>query len=433
MQQKIYVLDASVVLHNWVILRDEKTKIIPFQCLQDIQKFQTQSGQIGDNARNACNFIAKNMEKGLNDKYDLQSGGQIILWKHVIGPDRDQRIFNAMEQIKQKYSSQQIILLSKKASMRIKANNYGFNSEDYDDVGMVQDINGWRQIQLSDYQLTQISYKQGQIFQLKDLDYFGINEYLVVTVNGKRQNGMVFRHLGEGNFIVLDRKPHMCGIVPKNLQQIMLADSLMNDDIPLVTCVGCAGSGKTLLSIASAIQKVTMEKKYRKIIITRPVMPIGKDLGFLPGTVDEKMAEWIRPFMDNIDYIKSINYDSGKRKVSMTKIDCLLDIEKRKQYMQILPLTYIRGSSISNAYIIVDQAQNATPAQMKTIITRVGQGSKLVLLGDVNQIDNRFLSKQCNGLSLAVKKFHNNKLFSHVTVLQSERSQISKLATDILF
>lgn len=429
----LYILDASVILHNWTILRDNRAKVIPFQTLEDIERFQTEFGEIGDNARNACNFISKHMQKGIQEKYDLENGGAIYLWKYVIGPDREQRIFNTVEQVQQKFPDDKIILLSKKASLRIKAMNFGFNSEDYDDVGMVEDKKGWREVELSDAEYELIKYKTDETFTLSNVDYLDLNEYMIVVKEGKRQAGMIYRHLGKGEYIVLDKKKHLCGIVPRNLEQIALADALSNDDIPLVTSVAVAGSGKSLLAIAAAMNKVMNEKKYRKIIITRPIMPIGRDLGYLPGDVDEKMAEWIRPFMDNIDYIKSLNYDAGKRKVAITKVDALLDKQKRHDWMQILPLTYIRGSSISNAYIIVDEAQNTTPAQMKTIITRVGENSKLVLLGDVNQIDNRFLSKDCNGLAFAVKKFYGNKLFAHVTLKDTERSELSKLATEILF
>ena len=429
----IYVLDTSVILHNWIILRDERKKVIPFQCLEDIEKFQTEPGELGDNARNACNFISKQIENGFQENTILENGGEIILWKKVSGITRDERLFNTINEVKERYKDFNVILLSKKTSMRIKANSFDVMSEDYNDVGLVSDINGWQEIELSDEELLRVKYLKDETFFIPDLDYLNINEYFIVIKDGIRQPGMIFRHLGNGEFIVLDRKPHLCGIVPRNIEQIMLADALKNDNIPLVTCVGQAGSGKSLLAIATAMQKVMMEKKYRKIIITRPIMPIGKDIGFLPGTVDDKMAEWIRPFMDNIDYIKNINYDNGKRKISATKINSLLDIEARKEWMEILPLTYIRGSSISNAYIIVDEAQNATPAEMKTIITRVGENSKLVLLGDVNQIDNRFLSKDCNGLSLAVKKFTGKDLFAHVTLKNTERSALSKLAADILF
>ena len=213
----------------------------------------------------------------------------------------------------------------------------------------------------------------------------------------------------------------------------MLANSLLDKDISLVSTIGSAGSGKTLLAIAAAIQQVLIKHDYKKIIITRPIMPIGKDLGYLPGDVNDKMEEWIRPFINNIEFIKELNATKGKNKVSIEKVGMLLDPVERKKIFEILPITYIRGSSISNAFIIVDEAQNATPSEMKTIITRVGENSKLVLTGDINQIDNRFLSRECNGLTMVVKKFWNNDLYSHITLKSVERSKLAELATKILF
>ena len=162
-------------------------------------------------------------------------------------------------------------------------------------------------------------------------------------------------------------------------------------------------------------------------------MPVGKDIGYLPGDVNEKMAEWVRPFVNNIEYLKRLNEQKGKGKVSIEKLAPLLDLASCKDVMEVLPLTYIRGSSISNAFIIVDEAQNATPSEMKTIITRVGEGSKMVLTGDISQIDNRFLSRECNGLTMAIKKFWGHGLYSHVTLKNVERSRLAELANRILF
>lgn len=277
------------------------------------------------------------------------------------------------------------------------------------------------------------SQQDTQVFHLQGREDLAINEYIHCTFNGELCNGMIYRHVGNGYFHKVDMKPHLASIVPKNPEQIMLANSLVNKDIPLVSMIGRAGSGKTLLAIAAAIQQVLIKHQYRKIIITRPIMPVGKDLGYLPGDVNEKMAEWVRPFMNNIEYIMSINASKGKNKISTGKVGALLNPADCKDFFEILPITYIRGSSISNAFIIVDEAQNSTPSEMKTIITRVGEGSKLVLTGDINQIDNRFLSRECNGLTMAVKKFWNHDLYSHITLKNVERSKLAELATDLLF
>ena len=432
---KVYVLDASVILHNWAILRDNKTKVVPYQVLEEIEKFRTESGELGDNARSASNFLSGLMEVGLQDSYELESGGKIYLWMYVPGENRDERIIKTVEDIKMHkfFFNDEVILLTKAVSLRIKARAFDVSSEDYDDVGMVENIDGWHDIELEPEEYESLKYLTGETFELYNRDFLRVNEYVVVTNNGKRQSGLVYRYLGDNTFQVIDKKPHLCGVVPRNFEQIMLTNALLNDDIPLVSAIGLAGSGKSLLAIAAAIQKVLCDKKYKKIIITRPIMPIGKDIGYLPGGVEEKMAEWVRPFTDNIEYIKNLNIDAGKRKVAFEKLSQLLDLSACKDIMEILPITYIRGSSIRDAFIIVDEAQNATPSEMKTIITRVGEGSKLVLMGDVHQIDNRFLSRDCNGLALAVKKFHGQSLYSHVTLKNTERSALAKMATEVLF
>lgn len=222
-------------------------------------------------------------------------------------------------------------------------------------------------------------------------------------------------------------------IIETDEYEEMTCISIDSDDHLFLTD-SCIPTHNTILAIAAAIQQVLMKPKaYSRIIITRPIMPVGRDIGFLPGDVNEKMAEWIRPFMNNIEFIKEVNQKAGKNRVAEEKVEMLLDLNACKDVMEVLPLTYIRGCSISNAFIIVDEAQNATPSEMKTIITRVGEGSKLVLLGDINQIDNRFLSKECNGLTMAIKKFWGNDIYSHVTLKTVERSRLAELATKILF
>ena len=222
-------------------------------------------------------------------------------------------------------------------------------------------------------------------------------------------------------------------IVETDKYEEMTCISIDSEDHLFLTD-SCIPTHNTILALAAGIQQVMIKpKRYSKIIITRPIMPVGKDIGYLPGDVNEKMAEWVRPFMNNIEYIKEVNQRGGKSKMAEEKIGQLLNLSDCKDTMEVLPLTYIRGCSISNAFIIVDEAQNATPSEMKTIITRIGENSKLVLMGDVNQIDNRFLSRECNGLTMAIKKFWGPDLYSHVTLKTVERSRLAELATQILF
>lgn len=433
--RSIYVLDTSVILHNWNVLKEKRINVIPQCALDEIEKFQDEPGDVGDNARNASYWLSKHLEREYYKNEIDADGARLIFWKDNDERSHDTKILYTMNEVRNDkyYFNDDVILLTKSVALRVKAKSQGLMSDDYDDVGLVEETNGWRYFEVSVDEMQLLAGTPDDIVHLDCHDDIAKNEYIVCTMNGVECNGLIFRHLGNGDFMRVDFKPHLCGITPKNIEQIMLGNSLLNPEIPLVTTIGSAGSGKTLFAIAAGIQQVLCKHIYNKIIITRPIMPVGKDIGFLPGTVNEKMEEWIRPFKDNIEYIRNINNDKGKSKVAKEKIEMLMNLDACKDVMEVLPLTYIRGSSISNAFIIVDESQNATPSEMKTIITRVGEGSKLVLTGDVSQIDNKFLSRECNGLTMTVKKFWNNDLYSHVTLKNVERSPLAELATKILF
>lgn len=378
-------------------------------------------------------------QSSLKRVWRLQNGASLCLWQPVDGQSDDQRILNTVKQVTAKVNKDKedkpksVVLVSKKPSFRLMAHSQGIDSQDFNDVGSFRDNNGYNYIELDTNQISLVSNQPNSTLQSDKFSNLPINSYIIPTYQKAVSKGSIYRYTGNNTGVMINRKPHCCGILPKNAEQCMAIDALMNDDIPFVSLLAKAGTGKTLLAIASAMQKVLVQKKYRKIVITRPVVPIGRDIGYLPGDLDDKMEEWLLPFWNNIDYIASINYDASKRKFSKEKIDMLLDKEKRVDFLQILPISFMRGSSISNSYIIIDEAQNTTPSQMKTIITRIGQNSKLVLTGDIQQIDSQYLSKDCNGLTMAVNKFYNQKLFSYIQLKNSERSQLSKLANEILF
>lgn len=433
---KTFVLDTSVVLHNWSILKEPRTMVLPQQVVEDIERFQEESGDVGDNARSAGYWLSQELNACGGD--EIRNGdGRILFWADNDERNHDQKILRTAEDVRRHefFYNDDVVILTKSISLRTKARSVGLMAEDYDDVGFVNEIDGWRELPITVEEMERISEVHSEDeFEIPGHGDLCVNEYVVCTIDGKRCPGMIYRHKGNGVFQRLDLKPHLASIVPKNPEQVMLADALLNPDIPLVSAIGSAGSGKTLLAISASIQQVLMKpKRYSRIIITRPVMPVGRDIGFLPGDVNEKMAEWIRPFMNNIEFIKDVNQKAGKNRVAEDKIGQLLNPAACKDIMEVLPLTYIRGCSISNAFIIVDEAQNATPSEMKTIITRVGENSKLVLMGDVSQIDNRFLSRECNGLTMAIKKFWGHDLYSHVTLKTVERSRLAELAAKVLF
>lgn len=368
----------------------------------------------------------------------LENKSLLCLWKPIEGQSDDQRILNTIKQVKEllvkkQKKSETVVLISKKPSFRLMAQSQGILSEDYNDVGTIKINTGYFNIELNEEQIQKISTQPSSTLQSEKFKDLPINSYISPLFQEKQLNNLIYRYIGNNIAKLIDKKPHCCGITAKNKQQLMALDALLNDQIPFVSLIAKAGTGKTLLAIASAMQKVLVQKVYKKIVITRPIAPIGRDIGFLPGDLDDKMEEWLLPFWNNIDYISSINYDAAKRKFSKEKLNKLLDKEKRSEILQILPISYMRGASISNSYIIIDQAQNTTPSEMKTIITRIGQNSKLVLTGDIQQIDSQYLSKDCNGLIMSVNKFYNQDLFSFVKLKNSERSKLSKLANQLLF
>ncbi len=254
------------------------------------------------------------------------------------------------------------------------------------------------------------------------------NEFITIIDNSNSSHSAVCRYDNASGKIVPVRKAPKEGvwsIFPRNMEQSFALDVLMDDSIKLVTLVGKAGTGKTLLAIAAGLQKVAEENIYNRLLVSRPVFPMGKDLGFLPGDIEEKLTPWMQPIFDNVELLISGHESEKRRSKGYKELMAmgLLDIE---------PLTYIRGRSIPNQYLIVDEAQNLTPHEIKTIVTRVGEGTKIVLTGDPYQIDNPYVDSSSNGLTFLVEKFKGEKIAAHVTLTKGERSELAELAANLL-
>jgi PhoH-like ATPase len=217
-----------------------------------------------------------------------------------------------------------------------------------------------------------------------------------------------------------------CKIEGRNKEQKIALDLLLNPDIPLVTVVGSAGTGKTLLAIASGLHQVIDTKRYKSLIVCRPIQPLGKDIGFLPGTMEEKMEPWVAPIKDNLRYL--LTADGKKSKRSEETMQMLFD----NGTIEVEAMTFIRGRSIANAFMIIDEAQNLNAHELKTIITRVGEGTKIVLTGDIEQIDNMYVDSVSNGLTIAIEKFKDSELSGHITLVKGERSALATMASQIL-
>lgn len=365
--------------------------------------------------------------------FELKNGSKLYLCSPAKGQDKQQKIINLIKSLQKQNKQQKYILVTKKPSFRIIASTQNIDTQDFNDIGQFQNSRGWKYVDVTQQQMVELKYTKDDLVKSQLFKDTAINNYIIPRYNNQLITNTIYRIVQNGVGKVIDRKPHLCGISPRNQQQMMAVDLLLNNDIPFVCLAAIAGCGKTLLTLCAALQKTLVEKEYRKIVITRPVIPIGRDIGFLPGDLQDKMQQWLLPFWNNIDYIASINKSNGKNKFSIQKLKILLDKQQRKQFIQILPISYMRGCSISNSYVIIDQAQNTTPSQMRTIITRIGQNSKLVLTGDLQQIDNPYLSKETNGLSMSINKFKNQDMFGYLQLDKSQRSKLSKLANQILF
>ncbi len=266
-------------------------------------------------------------------------------------------------------------------------------------------------------------YKQRYLDPKKDLVLYP-NEYVILEDSGQNNHKALGRYDARQKKIVALHlsTESIWGIQPKNMEQSFALDSLLNDDIALVSLAGKAGTGKTLLAIASGLYKTLDENHFKKLLVSRPVFPMGKDIGYLPGSVEEKLNPWMQPIFDNIDFLMGSENKSSNRAQELIN----------QGMISIEPLTYIRGRSIPNQFLIVDEAQNLTPHEIKTIITRAGQGTKIVLTGDVYQIDNPYLDAANSGLAYISEKFKKHAIASHVNLQKGERSELAELASNIL-
>ncbi|MBT6143648.1 PhoH family protein, partial [bacterium] len=323
----------------------------------------------------------------------------------------------------QRESTRKVILVSRDINMRVIADAVGLTSEDFQNNQVVDTseniFTGYTTLLVDDQDIDRFYEKQSVYIENKNLH---TNQYLMLVSNANEKKSALARYISPTMPLrQLSRAQKIWGIKPRNKEQQFLMDALMDPTIEIVTAIGKAGSGKTICAIAAGLEQTIDETKsqYSRIIVSRPVQPLGKDIGFLPGTMEEKMSPWLMPIQDNLQFLM------GNDKIT-------LDIYMQKGTIEIEALTYIRGRSISNAFIIIDEAQNLTTHELKTIITRVGEGTKIVLTGDVEQIDNVYIDATSNGLTHAVEKFKRFELASHITLSKGERSKVATFAAENL-
>ena len=437
--RKVYVLDTNVLLHDPQALYrfEENDLVIPMTVIEEIDRFKKDMSEIGRNARHFSRLLDSLRRKAkLVDGVELESGGTLRVALYTddvlkrLPPDLredqgDNRILAVALDLRAQCACP-VIFVTKDTNLRIKADVVGLPAEDYesDKVSLDELYSGATEITVDGGAIDRF-YAQGYL-DLDD-DYLANQCLTLVNETNPSHTALARYHKAMRRAVPLLRAPKegIWGIQPRNREQQFAIDMLLNEEIQLVTLVGKAGTGKTLLAIAAGLLKSTDERHYNRLLVSRPVFPLGRDLGFLPGDIKEKLSPWMQPIFDNVELLLGAVEERGKRKRGYKE---LVDLG----ILEIEALTYIRGRSIPKQYMIVDEAQNLTPHEIKTIITRAGEGTKIVLTGDPYQIDNPYVDSASNGLTYVVEKFKEQEISGHVTLTKGERSNLAELAANLL-
>ena len=440
--KKTFVLDTNVLLHDaQALIRFEDNDIVlPIAIIEELDRFKKQSDSIGRNAREVSRTLDKLRVQGdITQGILLESGGNLsveLCTKQMLetlppalGIHLADNVILAVALMYQQRCDCPVIVVSKDTNLRIKANVLGLKSDDYttDKVDIEQLYTGITEILVDKEKIDQF-FDQGTLNLEQELV---TNQAVTLVDNARPSHTALAIADGKDNSLRPLVKIPLTGISrirARNREQQFAFNLLLEDSISFVTLMGKAGTGKTLLAIAAGLQKVADEKIYSRLLISRPIIPMGKDIGYLPGDVEEKLTPWMQPIYDNFDLIFGTQNPSGKPEHWRRGHEELLE----QGLLQIEPLTYIRGRTIPRQFLIVDEAQNLTPHEVKTILTRAGEGTKIILTGDPEQIDNPYVDAASNGLTYAAERFQNEAIAGHITLYKGERSSLSEKAAALL-
>lgn len=440
--KKTFVLDTNVLLHdpNAIFRFEDNDVVLPMTIIEELDLFKKQPEMTGRNARQVSRSLDQLRKQGhLTKPITLDHGGTLLvalcnretlatLPPELEGDLADNTILAVALQYKQKCQCP-VVLISKDTNLRIKADALGLDAQDYqtDKVDIQELYTGVTELMVSSEEINQF-FHNGKLPVATEL----LPNEAVTLVDAANPShtalGMIDAAGKEVLPLIKLPTSGVSRIHPRNREQKFALDLLLRDSVPLVTLVGKAGTGKTLLAIAAGLQKVADEKVYSRLLISRPVVPMGKDIGYLPGDIKEKLTPWMQPLYDNFDLIFGTQDLSDKPKHWRRGYEDLIELG----LLQIEPLTYIRGRTIPQQFLIIDEAQNLTPHEVKTIITRAGEGTKIVLTGDPDQIDNPYIDAASNGLIYLVERFKREPLAGHITLSKGERSSLAERAAILL-
>ena len=437
--KKNYILDTNVLLHDphSLLKFEDNNVLLPIEVIEEIDRFKRESTELGQNARSVSRLLDGFRGAGrLSEGVALPNGGhlRILFQKRAAARNGnalfnshsvDDRILSLAFGIKKSQPKSQAILVSKDINLRIKADALGLLAEDYEnDRILIKDLYTGM-IELTIPAARMAAFRANGELELNGGQQYFPNEYctLIEADNPKRTALTKVDLTGTKLVPISDCREGIWGIKPRNREQHFAFDALLDDRVKLVTLMGKAGTGKTLLAMAAGLKRTVLDREFRRLVVARPTISMGKELGFLPGSLEEKLAPWMQPIHDALEMLGDLNMGHEHRRSG----DLM-----RSGTIVVEALSYIRGRSIANQFMIIDEAQNLTPLETKTIITRVGHGTKIIFTGDPYQIDNPYVDSSSNGFNYLVSRFRAEPVAAHIELQKGERSELAELAANIL-
>lgn len=457
-EKKIYILDTNVLVHDpHAIESFVNAEIgIPAICLEQLDEFKKESTGRGRNTREVIRILDALRQKGsLRDGVPLENGGLLrvlfledksgVGFPYKIRIEDNEILMTAMSLVAKGYH---VVFISKDINARVKADALGLETQDYLKEHITEDefYHGWVRVAVPAVQLSKGIPQD--LMGLIDEKALLINEFVIVESQHNPHNYRVFRYMGGTTFVPVSEPALPWPLKARNPQQLMALNALLDPTIQLISLFGPAGTGKTFLALLAGLYHVLIKEDYEKLLVSRPVIPLGRDIGYLPGTMEEKLRSWMLPIYDNLEFIAHAartvrhldtvegeqrdGYKKGRRSCQRREKGVSLEELIRADKLSLEAITYMRGRSIPYQFILIDEAQNLTPHEVKTIVSRVGEGSKMILTGDPYQIDSPYMDFSSNGLVVTSERFKGQPIFSSIYLEKSERSELAKLANDLL-